>query len=349
MKNIFNFTSLLFLILFSSVYFSQQAAMEYLGYPRSISSMGMGQNSVALHKSDGALVYNPANLFYTEQPVISFYHRQFALLGMQMPVNSISVYKNFEGIGYFGIEYLHRSWGEYIITGPEGPDPIGKNSPCDQSFSIGYARSFSDEFAAGAQLTYITSNLGNVTNNHLFVSAGLNYTPIALDKKFTLGFSLTNFSSAIKIENKPVVGPMNASLEPSPSALNLGIYYSPFENDYFSLGMQAAISKYLVKWERGYIGDSAFVKDPESSFSALFSDWEDFPDDVDLHFGLAYEWKPLDLGKGFSFLQEYYIGDNSSGIKNSASGFFTHGANYGLEYRGIRLTAGYFQKGIKLF
>ncbi len=341
MKNIFNLTSFLFLILFSSVYYSQQAAMEFLGYPRSISSMSMGQNSVALHKSDGALVYNPANLIYTEQPVISFYHRQFAIMKMQLPVNSVSVYKNFEGIGYFGIEYLNRSMGEFIITGPEGPAAIDKYSAYERSFSIGYARSFSDEFAAGAQLTYATSNIGRVTNNHFFVSAGLNYTPNALDKKFTLGFSLTNFSTAIKYEYKPVVGPKSSSLDPSPSALNLGIYYSPFENDYFSLGMQAAISKYLVKQERGYIGDSSFVKDPESSFSALFSDWEDFPDDVDLHFGLAYEWKPLDLGKGFSFLQEYYIGDHSSGIKHTSSGFFTHGANYGLEYRGIRFTAGY--------
>jgi hypothetical protein len=294
----------------------------------------MGEQSVALRTSEDALTYNPANLVFTERPTISFFHQPLqmaaSLFDLHIPLNSYSAMFKIENIGAFGIEYIDWDLGEDVIRTSEHPGGIGKVHRYERSFSFGYAKEFCDNFSAGIQFRYAKSSLGGFATSeelfasaeNLFVSAGLNYSTQFLDNKLNIGFSLTNFGSTVCYVDE-------AQADPPPSKLNLGIGYVPIENNFYSLQTQLAFSK-------------PFDAQPsESSFEGLFNDWKDFPNDATLHTGVAFNWKPLDLGYGFSFFQEFYLGNYSVGNKTGLNNFYTHGGKIGIEFSGLQFSAGY--------
>lgn len=308
-------------------------AMYYLNFPRSIYSLGMGEQSVALRTSEDALNYNPANLVFVERPTISFFHQPLQMAAvyfdLHIPLNIYSALFNLQDIGAFGIEYIDWDLGENVVSTSDYPEGIGKAHSYERSFSIGYAREFCNNFSAGIQLRYSKSNLGFATAEEqfapaekLFISAGLNYSPQLLDNKINIGFSLTNFGTKVWYNDE-------AQSDPPPSKMNLGVGFIPVENDFYSLQTQLAISKPFD------------ARPAESSFSGLFNDWKDFPNDAALHIGIAFNWKPLDLGYGFTFFQEFYVGNYSVGNKTGLYNFYTHGGKIGIEFNGLQFSAGY--------
>ena len=302
-------------------------AMYYLNYPRSVYSLGMGEQSVALRTSDDALTYNPANLVFVERPMVSFFHQPFQMASsyfdLHIPLNSYSAKFKLKDVGAFGIEYINWDWGESVIRTFEHPEGEGKLvHSYERSFSIGYAREFCENFSAGIQMKYAKSSLGPGSAEKYFFSAGLNYSPQLLDYKLNLGFSLTNFGTTVIYVDE-------VQADPPPSKLNLGIGFLPIDNNFYSLQTQFAISKQF---------DAHPV---ESSFKGLFNDWKDFPNDATLHTGIAFNWKSLDLGNGFAFFQEFYLGNLSVGNKSGLYNFYTHGGKIGIEFDGLQFSAGY--------
>lgn len=319
--------SLTLFFFFPEIEAQSTQAMFYLNYSRSISSLGIGQQSVALRTSKDALTFNPANLVFVERPTISFYHQPFqmvaSLFGLSLPLNSYTVLFKLKDIGSFGIEYIDWDWGELRYT--TFSDPGGSRKlvhTFERSFSIGYAREICENLSAGIQMRYAKSSLGPGSVEKLFFSAGLNYSPKILNNKLNVGFSLTNFGSTVAYLDE-------AQADPPPSSLNFGIGFFPLDNKYYSLQAQLAISK-------------PFDEHPaRSSFKTLFTDWKDFPNDATLHTGIAFKWKPMDLGNGFSLLQEFYLGNYSVGNKTGLNNFYTHGGKIGIEFDGLQFTAGY--------
>lgn len=327
--------SLILLLQISEIQAQSTQAMYYLNYPRSVYSLGMGEQTVALRTSEDALTYNPANLVFVEKPTVSFFHQPFQmasyLWGMRFPLNSFVSFFNVKNIGSFGIEYIDWDWGEVKSYYFDGFRMVESNQHIyDRTFSIGYARIFSDNFSAGIQLRYAKSSLGFASAEMLFVSTGLNYSPQILDNKFNIGFSLTNFGATVWYEDE------NQADAP-PSKLNLGLGFLPIENDFFSLQTQLAISK---PFDRGPMQNGK-IPEAESSFKTLFTDWDAFPNEAILHTGIAFNWKPIDLGNGFAFFQEFYLGNYSVGIKTGLNNFYTHGGKIGIEFGGLQFTAGY--------
>ena len=311
---------------FTSTIKSQSTqAMYYLNFSRSVHSLGIGEQSVALSTSDDAPTYNPANLVFVEKPTFSFFHQPLQMSGtsLHIPINSFLIGFKVEDVGSFGIEYVDWDLGEGIISSLENPEGDGKKYHFyERSFSLGYAREFCDNFSAGIQFRYSKSSLGIAFAEKLFVSTGFNYSPPILDNRLNIGFSLTNFGTKVWYIDE-------AQSDPPPSKLNLGIGFLPIDNNFYSLQTQLAISK-------------PFDEHPsKSSFEYLFSDWKDFPKDAALHTGIAFNWKPLNLGNGFSFFQEFYLGNYSVGNKTQLSNFYTHGGKIGVEFSGIQFSAGY--------
>lgn len=311
----------------------QSQAMYYLNYPRSMQGLGMGEQSVALRTSEDALTYNPANLIFIERPTISFFHQPFQMAayilpGFGIPLNSLNVVYKISNIGAFGIEYVDWDLGEMYVSTTNDPQGEGPYQAYERSFSIGYAREFYNNFSSGIQLRYAKTGIGPSSADILLFTAGLNYSPKLFGDKFNLGFSLTNFGGTVDYPRMNTAEESTIS-DPPPSKFNLGIGYIPFENNFFSLQTQLAISKPF--------DDRPAV----SSFKGLFSDWNDFPNDVTLHTGIGFNWKPLDLGCGFSFFQELYLGNYSVGNKAVLNNFYTHGGKIGIEFEGLQFTAGY--------
>lgn len=313
-------------LIFTELKAQATQAMYFLNFPKTVYSLGMGEQGVALRTSEGALVYNPANLVFVERPTISFFHQPFQMASnffkRDFPLRSYSALFRLENIGSFGIEHVDWDLGKVKIATLDSPDGVEHNS-YERSFSIGYAREFYENFSAGIQLRYAKSSFGWIPNvERLFVSAGLNYSPKFIGNKLNLGFSLTNFGNKVWYNDE-------SQSDSPPSKLNLGIGFIPIENNYYSLQTQLAFSK-------------PFDASPaESSFKGLFNDWKDFPSDATLHTGVAFNWKPLDLGYGFSFFQEFYIGNFSVGNKSGLNNFYTHGGKIGIEFSGLQFSAGY--------
>jgi hypothetical protein len=252
-----------------------------------------------------------------------------SFFGHSLPLNGYSALFKVKNIGSFGIEYIDWDWGEVTVSTTTNPE--GKLSHVyERSLSIGYAREFCENFSVGIQLRYAKSSLGPGSAENLFFSAGLNYSPKLLDNKFNIGFSLTNFGTTVAYVDE-------AQADPPPSKLNLGVGFVPVDNNFYSLQTQLAISK---PFDQGPIQNGNIPK-AESSFKTLFTDWNDIPNDATLHTGIAFNWKPLDLGYGFSFFQEFYLGNYSVGVKSELNNFFTHGGKIGIEFDGLQFTAGY--------
>lgn len=332
-KNAFRVVSFLLIFLINSKLQGQATqAMYYLNYPRSMQSLGMGEQSVALRTSEDALTYNPANLVFVERSTLSFFHQPFQMVSDifgDIPLNSFNAVFKVSNIGAFGIDYVDWDWGEVEVSTTTNPE--GKLSHVfERSLSLGYARTICDNFAAGIQFRYAKSSFGIAFAEKLFVTAGLNYSPDIFDNKFNLGFSLTNFGTKVWYVDE-------AQADPPPSKLNLGIGFFPIENEFFSLQTQLAISKVFDREP----SKNGVIPKSESSFKTLFTDWEQFPNDATLHTGIAFNWKPLDLGNGFAFFQEFYLGNYSVGVNAGLNNFYTHGGKIGIEFSGIQFSAGY--------
>src|SRR3989339_1705524 len=95
-------------------------AMYYLNYPRSISSLGMGEQGISFRTIDDALTFNPVNLIFTDQPQVSYFHQPFQLI-IDIPINSFSAYFKLKEIGCFGVEYNNWDRGETYVRSPENP------------------------------------------------------------------------------------------------------------------------------------------------------------------------------------------------------------------------------------
>ncbi len=141
-----------------------------------------------------------------------------------------------------------------------------------------------------------------------------------------------NLGPVVKYETDENLYSDDSQKDSPPSNLNIGLYSEPVSNNFYSLGIQLAISKLF---------DRSTGEEAKSSFKTLFSDWKDFPNDAILNTGLGFTWKPLNLVNDIYFWQEFYIGNKSQGIKAGLQNFYTQSALIGIEYAGIRFTAGY--------
>ena len=332
MKNLL-ISILLFLGLSTSQLLGQETqAFYYLNYPQSVSTFGIGMQGVASLSSDDAMVFNPANLARTNKIKFSFFHQPFQMLGFaSIPLDNFELNYRLEKIGTFGIRYNKWDFGEVGYSSADNPLSLNTFHFYQSSFALGFARNINDEFSAGIQFTYAYRSDVEAPVKNLSFSLGLYYSPHYFNKKLNIGFSLMNLSDAIKYDNPNHELYLNYS-DPPPTQLNLGVHYIAIENNYFSLPVELSFSKPFDK-KNGL--------EAQSSFKSLFNDWNDFPRDATLHTGLEFIWKPVNLGKGYSYFQEIFIGNSSDGPKTIFRNFYTHGINFGLASRGIALKAGY--------
>jgi len=323
------------LIIYQSHLPAQTQAFYFVNYPQSVSAFSSGWQGVAVLSNDDALTYNPAKLALTKSTKISYFRNPFYMVGFgPFPLINISVYQNVKDIGSFGVSYENRSYGEVLITNMEFPDGTGeKFNMYDRSISAGYSRKIADNFWGGIQLRYAYMNLYDYKPESFSVSLGLLYNPEFCEKRFSFGFSLMNLGPAIKYEFGNLNGINSVVYDPPPTNLNLGLNVITTESDYFSIPFMLGISKPFDERDNQMHG--------QSSFKTLFTDWSDFPNDVSLHTGLGFVWKPLRLGDNFNFIQEFFVGNYSQGNKSNLMNFYNHGFNIGFEFYDYKFTAGF--------
>ena len=119
-----------------------------------------------------------------------------------------------------------------------------------------------------------------------------------------------------------------------PAQINLGINALAVKNIFADLDFMLGVKKPIEKTAGSpdYQGESS---------TALTSDWNDFPNDMTVQVGLNYLFHPVYLGAGVSSIQEMYVGYFSTGPKDAAISYYTHGFTIGIETDGIKATVGY--------
>jgi hypothetical protein len=331
----YNYFTIVILLIFAYQAANSQStqAMYYLNFPRSVSSVGLGEQGVTSWNSADALADNPANLIYSKNIELSYFRDPFYSYWGYFPLTSYTTTFQIPGIGYFGFEYLNWNLGDMVITSPSGPEVVNKFSAYQRSFSIGYARDFSEEFAAGIQVRYAQDKFRREEWDKFLFSAGINYNPDIIEKRLSLGFSLTNLGTAVEYDFERTTEQETIQSDPPPSEMKIGAGFLPVKNDYVQLAAYLQLTKLFDERGANWQG--------QSSFKTLFTDWKEFPRDATVHSGIAFKWLPLDLGGNFSFSQDFYIGNTSSGPKTDFSNFYTHGATVGIGYRGIQASIGY--------
>lgn len=319
--------ALIFCISLSAQSYNQ--AHYWIHTPTSLHSIGMGEQGVALFSTEDAQNYNPANLIYSHNISIGYFKRTNKIFGYYFPLSNLDLSANIKNIGAFGFEIKTWDYGETFTTSPESPEPIGKSESFDRSYALGFARNLSPGLALGSNVKYVYNYYGNSLKGKSWMfGIGLNYKPRYLKDRMSIGASLMNLSSTVTYKEK--LTEMEPEFENAPpTVLHLGVYGLPLKNDYFNIGVQIGLSKYFA-------GDK-----PKSSFELLFSDWQDFPEDLKLSTGMNFKWEKISLGKGFYIFQEFAVGNSSQGYKESLTNFYTHSASIGMGYKDYEFIAGY--------
>ncbi|MGE5402740.1 MAG: PorV/PorQ family protein [Ignavibacteriales bacterium] len=324
-----------FLLMFFclSISLHAQYALNLVNNPGTVRSFAMGEQGVALMNGGDAFTYNPAGFSFQNRTRISYFVEPYTAF-VSIPTYNYTAMTSLPGIGTVALQYLRKSYGEIHYTTVESPDgdPSRSYSAYEYGLSAGIARNFSESFSAGAALRFAQSHIG-YSFNMVMLSLGLNYHPAILDQRLNLGFSLMNLGGTT--EAGPEIQIYGMKIDNSvetPAIMNLGIYGKAVDNDYLTLGLELGAKRRI----------SGNETEAKSSFSSLFSGWKFFPEDAAVNTGVEFSWKPLDLGRGFSFLQNYYVGTHSPGPDAAFYvEHYSHGAEIGLGYNDFSLTAGY--------
>lgn len=313
---------LLFSFMLSAVSYAQMLN-GYLLDPASVSSLGMGYQGSASPRADDAMTYNPANLMNARNIDVNYFVMPNAFGGRRMPVNSLSASIPAGSIGAFGIQYITYDIGDFYFS-DDGTNMYNLRS-IRKSIAVGYARNIASGLNAGLSLRYLHCSELNMKADNIYLSLGFSYTPEILDRKLRLGLSATNLGNSVNYNS--------GSSMSSPSQILAGVNFRPLLNEYYSLSLQCEFSKLLENWN---------TENTTSSFKALFTDWDDFPYDTDVHLGLGYTWQPLELGNGFAYFQEINIGNISAGKLSSHPSFngFSQSLTAGIKKDGISISAG---------
>jgi len=300
----------------------------------------MGEQGVASMNASDAMQYNPANLIFSDGMSLSFFRNPWNFFDWGMPLTSANAAVRLGNGASVGAEYTDWDLGEDIVTTEQNPDAGQLFHSYERSLAVGYAMPLSNELAIGGQLRYVWQSYPFVNDiDHVLFSLGANYRPAPFFNRFNLGLSFMNFGTPVEYKGAIVNGggesTMFLSSGTPPAQINFGMNAVAIKNIFADLDLMVGVKKPLQKQ------DASLYYNGESSFTALTSDWNDFPNDMTVQVGLNYSWHPIYLGAGISYFQEMYVGYFSTGPDDGANSFYTHGCTIGIETEGIKATAGY--------
>ena len=300
----------------------------------------MGEQGVASMNASDALQYNPANLIFNDGMSLSYFRNPWNLFDRGIPLTSANAAVPIGKRRKRGGGYTDWDLGEGIVTTELNPAAGQLYHWYERSLAVGYAMPLSNEFALGGQVRYVWQSYPMVDNiDHVLFSLGANYRPASFFNRFNLGLSFMNFGTPVEYRGFIINGGGESTVFLSsgtpPAQINFGMNAVAIKNIFADLDLMAGVKKPLQKQD-GSLNDNG-----ESSFAALTSDWNDFPNDMTVQVGLNYSWHPIYLGAGISYFQEMYVGYFSTGPDDGTNSFYTHGCTIGVESYGVKATVGY--------
>ena len=119
------------------------------------------------------------------------------LSGTGININNIAVGQSLGEAGTIGINLMSMNFGEITSTSYDMPDGFGTFRPQFLNVQLGYAKQFSSHVNAGAAMTYISEQVGNITALGLAFEVGIQYVTGKRDN-FQFGITLRNLGTNMR-------------------------------------------------------------------------------------------------------------------------------------------------------
>ncbi len=215
--------------------------------------------------------------------------RGMYLSGTNININNLAVGLKLGEAGVIGVNLMSMNFGDITSTTYFDPEGYGTYRPQFLNIQLGYAKQFSSHVNAGAAMTYVSEQVGNIGALGVAFEGGIQYVTGKRDN-FHFGITLRNLGSNMRFTgtgfsvnaDKPQSSP--ADKFSMPTYLNFGASYdffldehhlkskdstpmhkltaianfqsNSFNNDYLGLGMEYGFKDMIIlragyRYEKG--------------------------------------------------------------------------------------------------
>lgn len=328
-----------------------EAAVPFLLLAPDSRAGGIGESGAGLADNSAAIFWNPAGIAFQTGTELSITHSnwlpQFQLDLFYDYLTYRQYIEDLSGSVTASITYMN--FGEFIRTGPDSPEEIGRFRSFDAALTVGYATKLSEDWGLGFNARLIHSRLsdqptaeeqGKGVATSVSFDIGAMWRPASLvlpfidtdiGDKFSIGVNLSNLGPKIYYIDRD-------QADPIPTNFRLGFAFNIFKDDYNSLIGTLDFSKLLIsrsgtKIKVVKIGgkDSTItISQSDEFYKAIFTAWADKPlreelRDIVTSGGLEY-WYGSPGDFLFALRWGYFYEDPSYGNRK----FMTFGA--GIRY-----------------
>lgn len=124
-----------------------------------------GAVTAQLNGNSSAMFYNPASMAMMESDFHATLGQMQFIVDINYNIASLAYRPSGGNYGVFGFSLISVDYGEFIGTvrsdNEAGFEEFGTFSPSALAIGVGYARTFTDRFAAGANIKYALQDLGS--------------------------------------------------------------------------------------------------------------------------------------------------------------------------------------------
>ncbi len=317
-----------------------ESAVPFLLIAPNSRAAGIGETGTGSVDDASAIFWNPGALAFMSGQEVTLTHANWLpQFGLSDLFYEYANYRNsIEDIGgTVGASVTYLNLGEFIRTNSSGIEE-GRFKAYELAVTLGYSTRVFNDLGLGINARYIRSALsplgtaqeqGSGIANTVSFDLGLMWRPVDLDigwldKKFSLGFNLSNLGPKVTYIDA-------AQADPLPTNLRLGFGYKLLEDDYNSLTYSIDFSRLLVRRRPEIIDSTGGVRRVVQEASvdplpkSLFSAWSDGSGlrKVNMSMGAEYWYGSPRL---IAIRVGHFFEDPSFGNRN----FWTFGA--GLRY-----------------
>lgn len=123
--------------------------------------------------------------------------RGMYLSGTNININNIAVSQKLGEAGVVGVNLMSMSFGDIAVTDYDEPEGYGTYHPQFLNVQLGYAKQFSSHVNAGAAMTYVSEQVGNIGALGLAFEGGIQYVTGKRDN-FHFGITLRNIGTNMR-------------------------------------------------------------------------------------------------------------------------------------------------------
>lgn len=285
---------------------------------------GMGESGGGLADNSSAIFWNPAGIAFLTGSEVGFTHSNWLPqfnLDMFYDYATYRQYVDALG-GSVTASVTFMNFGEFIQTGSDSPEEIGKFRSFDGALTLGYATKIGDDWGLGFNFRVIHSRLapkgaeqeqGSGTSTSVSFDIATMWRPAVLDlpligdlgNKFSMGLNIANLGPKIYYIDQ-------AQADPIPTNMRLGFAARILEDEVNSLTYTLDFTKLLVEAPTDSTTKQA------DFYKAIFTSWTDQP--------FSEELRSINTAMGL----EYWYGGISQDFKFALRvGFFYEDPEYG--------------------